>query len=107
MPLPADQTVCGRCIVSPLADYTLVPVLHEHYGAYLIKRLKFHQGEREAKALCGFMLTAIRLSYATEESLPDYLVPVPNRLQNHVEPRLQSSVLVGPTAWATAGHSDS
>ena len=77
MPLPADQTVCGRCIVSPLADYTLVPVLHEHYGAYLIKRLKFHQGEREAKALCGFMLTAIRLSYATEESLPDYLVPVP------------------------------
>ena len=77
LPLPQGQKICGRCSVSPLADYALAPVLHQHCGAHLIKRLKFHQGEREAQALCSFMLTGVRLSYPDRESLPDYLVPVP------------------------------
>ena len=77
VPLPADQTVCGRCISAPLVDAATVPLLHQHCGAHLVSRLKFHNGAREAQALCGFMLAAVKQRYSGGNLLPDCLVPVP------------------------------
>ena len=77
LPLPPGQTVCGRCTTAPLADLALAPVLHQHCGAYLINRLKFHNGAREANTLCGFMLATIQQRYSNTTQLPDYLLPVP------------------------------
>lgn len=77
VPLPTAQTVCGRCVSAPLVDAATVPILHQHCGAHLISRLKFHNGAREAHALCGFMLAAIKQRYCGANPLPDCLVPVP------------------------------
>ena len=77
LPLPRGQQVCGRCTSEPLADLTLAPILHQHYGAYLVHQLKFHRGEREALALASFLLTAVRQRYPYYNDMPEMLIPVP------------------------------
>lgn len=77
LPIPAGQHICGRCVSEPVADLTLAPVLHQHCGAYLVHQWKFHRGEREALALAGFLLAAVRQRYPDSEPIPELLIPVP------------------------------
>jgi ComF family protein len=67
--------VCGPCAVSPLADQTLAPLLHEGAGAYLLHRLKFGGGEAEGITLARLMLVSIKTRAMS--SPPDLLIPVP------------------------------
>ena len=77
LPLPCEQHICGRCTSEPLADLTLAPILHQHYGAYLVHQLKFDRGEREALALASFLLAAVRQRYPNYDDMPELLIPVP------------------------------
>ena len=77
LPLPCEQHICGGCTSEPLADLTLAPILHEHYGAYLVHQLKFHRGEREALAPASFLLAAVRQRYPNFDDMPELLIPVP------------------------------
>ncbi len=67
--------VCGPCAVSPLADQTLAPLLHEGAGAYLLHRLKFGGGEAEGITLAKLMLVSIKTRAMSRP--PDLLIPVP------------------------------
>ena len=78
LPLPSNRhSVCGPCQKSPVpVDRCVVPLLHDELTQYLVHRLKFHKGFREAHSLGAIIADAVARDYANDD-VPQLLIPVP------------------------------
>ncbi len=76
LPLAAPG-VCGACSRRPLTTGVAVSaLLHDGEARYLVHRLKFAHGMREARTLAYCLVRAVRERY-TADALPELVVPTP------------------------------
>lgn len=76
--------ICGACLSKPLTrGKAVVPLTHTHEAQYLVQRLKFHHGYREAQTLAACLGMAVYTAYH-DQTLPDALVATPMSWRNHI-----------------------